>query len=218
MQGTETIPALKTRAIESEYWKYGVLRKSEPQRTKEAPTKVDAEAATRAASKWAPLSLDRESRLWIEGIYGQRARPAMARIYLTLLQCLFQDPGANTSCILPSEDIALTGAPLETYLGQLATKGIITCDIRDTAYWLLEKLGSVFAGRLSVPDAAPGSDNSLMLAFDDGVNHLEFEILGRNTAEIYFLRRDTDEMWEDEVDEEGCLSEQVLAALGLFRK
>jgi hypothetical protein len=152
------------------------------------------------------------------GLHNQKTRPALARIYLALLQCLYQDPAADTSCILPSQGVALSGISFEMYLDELVAKQMVASEVRDTACRLWERLNAAYPGRISEPDAAPGVDYSLLFAFDDGLNHLEFEILKKDFVEVYFLRRDTDEMWEDEVVGETSLSKKLLKAVELFLK
>lgn len=213
--GTEPIPVFKSSVITSLYSKHASYVSPETgfEKTQDVLTRFDERAGSRAASG----RIDRQSRLWIKGLISQKNRPALARIYLALAQCLYQDPAAGTSCVLPSEEIAVSRTLFETYLDRLVNRGNIASEIRDSAYRLWGKLHSVYPG-LSEPDAAPSPDNGLMLAFDDGLNHLEFEIFERDRTEVYFLKRDTNEMWEDEIRGEESLSVQLLTAVGLFSK
>ena len=60
-----------------------------------------------------------------------------------------------------------------------------------------------------------------MLALDDGDNHLEIEIVKKGCAEVFFLRRDTDDTWKTEfnVDEiDLSLPDLLLDELSFYSK
>jgi hypothetical protein len=92
--------------------------------------------------------------------------------------------------------------PFVRYTEQLVERGVISSDVKDTAWRLWQSLQSRTGKCLPEPDVVASDDQRLMLAFDDGVRHLEFEI-GKNKVEVFFLCRDDGKTWESELD--GCL-------------
>ena len=106
--------------------------------------------------------------------------------------------------------------PLANYLDQMVTKGIISLDLKTIASRLWQKLRACASGSLPEPDAAPSDGQRLMLAFDDGVRHLEFEILGKDRVEVFAVRRDNGETWETELDGRLILDQPLLDRIKWF--
>ena len=55
---------------------------------------------------------------------------------------------------------------------------------------LWESLHASYPG-LPEPDAAIGPDEKTCLAFDDGLNHLSFDVMPDGTTEVFYVNRNT---------------------------
>ena len=210
------------------FWKLDPIKES----VNEAPPTVIEEQRSEPRTdtvNWAALvdrlaaiqSSDAVSRVWFRYARERAKWPELSRLYLTMLSCQYSDPITDTSCILPHEQLQKMGQPIAdrsamVYLDKLVSRGLVAPEIRDTARGLWNRLQASYTNRLPEPDAAPTGEGGVMLAFDDGLNHLEFEIIGEKQAEVYFLKRDTNEMWDIEATDREALPECVLLALRLF--
>jgi hypothetical protein len=119
---------------------------------------------------------------------------------------LLQDEGENTSTLPPIWGFdewflpfRAKQLPLLEYFEKLRADGAITDQVYETAVELWSKISSTITASLPEPDAAPGENGRLMIAFDDGVRHLEFEISTDGPIEAFELDRNTRETWDDEM-------------------
>jgi len=118
------------------------------------------------------------------------------------------------SLVVPTEPAS--DPPVIAYVEELAAKGIVSGDAREAAIRLWDAIRNRAGRVLAVPDVAAGGDGRLMLAFDDGVRHLEFEIVGKGQVEVFAFRRDSGETWETELDCNLFLDEALLHRIGWF--
>ena len=225
MTGTETIPLFKPQFSPVE-WVGEVFGRPEQEYDdiQSGTTKFDDVTYHRVRPT--NLKLDVESNLWQSLVKSHVKFGGLVDLYFTLLQRQYQDPVEDTSCTFLPQRMAgiieilrpaVAIMPLEKYMDQLTTTGIISYEVKDTASRIWEMLQEAFP-HLREPDAAPSGDFGLMLAFDDGLNHLEFEFLEKNYTEVYFLKRDTNETWEMELIGSDSLPQLLLDKVRLFLK
>ena len=67
-------------------------------------------------------------------------------------------------------------------------------------------------------DVAITACQGLILAFDDGNDHLEFEIFGDGRVEVFFLKRKTNETSSDMLNDNLALSDRMIERLKTFQK
>jgi len=213
--GTETMPVFKMPL------KY---KKNEASTKSIAPVGAIQDISTPTTYikiRYEKPEVDVGNRLWNSHLSSLREDSYItAKIYLYLLKCLYRDRGVGTACILDPtiiRDALASRQAVEIYFDGLVTQGLVTSEIQKIAYRLWERLLTRYPN-LPEPDVAPSVDNSLVFAFDDGINHLEFEIFERKPTEVYYLKRSTNEMWEDDLNNFDSLPEQLLNIIGLFVK
>jgi hypothetical protein len=169
--------------------------------------------------------------LWLSHISNHYNKPKgywiLTNYYTQLLGCQYQVMVADTSCTSQLSGTTWIGkispwtedsTPLRKYVDELVVKDIVSSEIRDTAWRIWESLQNVFTNKLPEPDAASGANNNLMLAFDDGLYHLEFEINQKDHFEVFFLQRDTNYIWEKEFTVDFSLPNALLEKVSIFLK
>jgi hypothetical protein len=107
---------------------------------------------------------------------------------------------------------------LKKYLDSLVERKLVRSNYVDTMWKVWEKIQATFNNTLSEPDAGVSGDGYLMLAFDDGVNHLEFEMMEDDFVEVFFLNRNTDAVWGTDFLVNDPLSDMIIEKLRLFQK
>lgn len=81
---------------------------------------------------------------------------------------------------------------IDAYLDFLKLNQQASATAVELARELWGLLSAVHPG-LMQPDAAPGPDGMVMLAWDDGRHHLEFEVMTKGAIEALFHDRETGE-------------------------
>ena len=83
-----------------------------------------------------------------------------------------------------------TSKPISSYLESVKANKFADPITVDFANGLWRSLHDAYPG-LPEPDAAPGVDGQVGLAFDDGCNHLSFDVRPDGTAEAFYVNRST---------------------------
>ena len=106
---------------------------------------------------------------------------------------------------------------LVDYMRGLRAAGEVGTRALDVAGGLWSRIKARWAGvRLPVPDMAPCGDGGIMMAFDNGRHHLEFEVLRSGEIEVFYRCRDTNLCREWEYVSEDDLRWDFAAELALF--
>jgi hypothetical protein len=106
---------------------------------------------------------------------------------------------------------------LKEYLDNMITRNLVSSEFVDTMWKVWVKLQDAF-NELPEPDAGVSGDGYLMLAFDDGQNHLEFEMMEDGFVEVFFMNRNTDEVWGTDFLIDDPLPDALIDRLRLFQK
>lgn len=105
---------------------------------------------------------------------------------------------------------------LRDYLDESARSGDVSRETADGVWEAWLRLKSQMDGCLPVPDAAPGPNGELLLAWDRGELHLELEFMPDGSAEFFSRNRTTGALWGEEYQFDGPLSAGAQERLRLF--
>jgi len=108
-------------------------------------------------------------------------------------------------------------AELKLYVENKARRGFISEEIARTTLNFWQRLNSSTSGALSIPNAAPGDNGEMMLAWDAAQFHMELEI-GPSEAPCFFFadRLGSMESWIAVADDSDHLPSVVFNHLSLF--
>lgn len=221
LTSTDTMPSLDRECLTADWVLPTFTRAVEPEADKTERSWILSgnqsdvvtlwEGSSRAFNRWAAKPCP-HGRIWhslfAAGRMAGSPQQQLTDIYFGMLLSMYRDQRTNTSDSLTApwgrsacgENGRAGILPLAHYMDQLVAQDIVSLDVKETARRLWQKLRECSPGSLPEPDAAPSDGGRLVLAFDDGVRHLEFEIVGKDRIEVFSLRRDSNETWETELD------------------
>lgn len=108
---------------------------------------------------------------------------------------------------------------LSKYLNSLCQNERITESVFQRTLQIWKLLRAEIGSSIADPDAAPLPDRGIVLAFDDGQKHIEFEIREGNPVEFFYFDRVTNDSDELVIDEQ-CITvpQTVISKLKLLSK
>jgi len=104
----------------------------------------------------------------------------------------------------------------DLYLERLVCDNLVSATMKKWVTDLWVAVAEMANSRVPVPDTAPAGNGGVMLAFDNGKDHLELELLPSGQVEVFFLDRTTDSMMEWEYSSVSEIDSAFVDKLAIF--
>ena len=123
---------------------------------------------------------------------------------------------AETVKTLQDAQIQQRTTKLARYLDSIVAQELVARATADQAWHAWDRLRAALGDRLPVPDACPGPDGQLLLAWERSPHYLELEVFPAAPAEFFYRNESSGDLWETDYDPGNPVPAEAIAKLALF--